>query len=263
MKGVLVRRRPTSWSTASAATPCLALCRRRRRGAAPAERVRRAHGLRDGRARRRGDHRHQDPSWHARPSPRRLRIGRRDRSAIDPRLSARFFVTSPPSSTRMASRRSRRRHRSRCRHHPANLRGGLPARVPDERRGGGGPSARSTGTLGLFHNAFYNPERRARDGAGGAHRHRAQRRPASEAIGLAYARARRRKLTHRVGGIPPPTRRRARTDCGGASFVPPTIERTCSRPRSRSISTQLARGGRVVTYSGSPQHAARPAFPAQ
>lgn len=189
-------------------------------------------------------------------------------SAIDPRLSARFFVSKklrlvhaygvaaqPPSTPLTLPGITL-----------ANLRGGLQRAYQTSGAVEADLPLDLTGTLGLFHNAFYN----LNDALGTAQVELIDIERSDALLGKSQGSAYglelgvRRKLTNRVGGILAYTLSRSDRTAEGRRFVS-AYDRT--HVLSAAVSVDLGRswraGGRVVTYSGIPQHAARPAFPEQ
>jgi hypothetical protein len=195
-------------------------------------------------------------------------------AAVDPRFSARFFITkklrlihaygvaSQPPSTPITL--------------PgitlANLRGGLQRSIQTSGAVEADLPQDFTGTLGLFHNAFYN----LNDALGTAQVELIdlERSDAllSKSRGSAYGLELgvRRKLSNRVGGLLSYTLSRSeRTTTAGNGGASSKFISAYDRPHvlSAAVSVDLGRnwraGARTVIYSGIPEHGAPPAFAAQ
>ncbi|MBX3229132.1 MAG: TonB-dependent receptor plug domain-containing protein [Labilithrix sp.] len=187
---------------------------------------------------------------------------------LDPRLSARFFVTKkvrivhaygmatqPPSTPITLPGITL-----------ANLRGGLQRTAQTSAAVEVDVPYDFTATGGMFHNAFYN----LNDALGTAQVELIdlERSDAllTKSRGSAYGVeiGLKRKLTNRIGGLLSYTLSRSERTAGGQRFIS-----AYDRPHvlSAAASADLGRNWRVglrfVTYSGIPQSAPRPAFPQQ
>jgi hypothetical protein len=188
--------------------------------------------------------------------------------AIDPRLSARFFVTKnvrlihaygvaaqPPATPITLPGIAL-----------ANLRGGLQRSYQTSGAVEADLPLDFTTTVGVFHNAFYN----LNDALGTAQVELIDIEKSDALLGKSQGSAYglelgvRRKLTNRVGGLLSYTLSRSERTADGRTFVS-AYDRT--HVLSAAVSVDLGRnwraGARFVTYSGIPQHAATPAFPEQ
>ena len=189
-------------------------------------------------------------------------------AAVDPRLSARIFVTpklrlihqygiaaQPPSTPITLPGITL-----------ANLRGGLQRAYQTSASVEADFPLDFTGTVGAFHNVFSN----LNDALGTAQVELVDLERSDALLGKSRGSAFglelgvRRKLTNRVGGLLSYTLSRSNRTADGRTFIS-AYDRT--HVLSAALSVDLGRnwraGARFVTYGGIPMHAVAPAFPEQ